>query len=217
MSLARVSASLIAANYLELAKDLKRIAAAGVDFVHCDVMDGNFVPNIACGFEVLKAVASSTKLPLDVHLMVLKPERLLDEYLKFKPHFLAFHVEATEKHWELIGRIAAAGSKAGVVVDSGTPPQKVFPFLEKVQMVCVMSVRAGFAGQKFAPAALEKVRMLAAERKKRGLRFLIEVDGGITEENAKIARAAGADILVSASTIFRSTNLKKTVSVLKGS
>jgi len=210
-----VAPSILSADFSVLGEEIKRVEEAGADLLHLDVMDGSFVQNISFGLPVIESVCGKTKVPLDIHLMISEPEKLIERFLAFRPKFLSFHVEATGKHDELIELIKYHKVKAGIAVNALTPVKEVLPFLESAGMVLVMSVQAGFGGQKFIEDSIHKINELAELKKERGLDFEIEVDGGINEFNARKVAVAGATILVSGSTIFKSKNLAGTINQLR--
>ena len=198
----KISPSILSADFANLERDIRRISSA--DYVHVDVMDGLFVPNISIGIPVVKAIRPTTELPLDVHLMIERPVRYVDQFCDAGADIVTCHVEAdTEENiLAAIEKIHAKGKRAGVVVKPKTPASAVLPFIDKVEMILVMTVEPGFGGQKFMPSALDKLRWLKAEREKRGLHYLLEVDGGVDDTTAPLCVEAGADVLVAGSAVF---------------
>lgn len=198
----KISPSILSADFAYLARDIQAISTA--DYVHVDVMDGLFVPNISIGIPVVKCIRPVTDLPLDVHLMIQEPVRYVDQFCDAGADIVTCHVEADtqENILAAIDKIHAKGKKAGVVVKPRTPASAVLPFIDRVEMILVMTVEPGFGGQKFMPSALDKLRWLKAEKDRRGLKFLLEVDGGVDAATAPQCVAAGADVLVAGSAIF---------------
>lgn len=212
----KVAASTLAANPSKLKKEFSRVEKAGVDLLHLDVMDGRFVPNNALSFKEIEKVRESTGLPLDIHLMIAEPEKTIERYLEFNPEYVSFHLEATSNARELIELIKCKRVKAGVAVNAPSSIEDVFPFLSELDFVLVMSVKAGFSGQKFLEDSVKKIIELRKKIDEENLEVEIEVDGGINEENVGRVIAAGANIIVSGSTIFNSKNLKETIEKLRG-
>lgn len=198
----KISPSILSADFAHLGRDIEAISTA--DYVHVDVMDGLFVPNISIGIPVVKCIRPVTKLPLDVHLMIDRPVRYVDQFCDAGADIVTCHVEADSQENILaaVDKIHVKGKKAGVVVKPKTPASAVLPFIDRVEMILVMTVEPGFGGQKFMPSALDKLRWLKAEKDRRGLKFLLEVDGGVDAATAPQCVAAGADVLVAGSAIF---------------
>lgn len=198
----KIAPSILSADFANLERDIQRISTA--DYVHVDVMDGMFVPNITIGIPVVKSIRPTTALPLDVHLMIVEPGRYVEQFCDAGADLVTVHVESDteEKLHDAIARIHAKGKRAGVVLKPKTPAETVLPFLNEVELVLVMTVEPGFGGQKFMPSALDKLRWLKAEKDRRGLKFLLEVDGGVDAATAPQCVAAGADVLVAGSAIF---------------
>lgn len=210
----KVSASVLAADYLTLKDDLKVLEKANLDMLHMDVMDGLFVPNISFGAPIIDCVAKYTDIPLDVHLMIEKPHRYIEVFAKHAT-WLGFHYEAGSDNEELLKKIRELGCRPYITIKPATPAEEIFPLLPLCDMVLVMSVEPGFGGQKFMPQALEKISAIAAEIKKQGLEVEIEVDGGINAETAPLVAEAGATVLVAGSYIFGAKDMGKTVEDLK--
>lgn len=210
----KISPSVLTADFLTLSGYLKEFEKSGVDMVHLDVMDGQFVPNISFGVPVIKSIKQHTNLPLDIHLMIDRPHRYLDDFLKYAD-ILSFHYEAGSDNEETLKRIRRAGVRSCVTIKPATKAEEIFNLLDFCDMVLVMSVEPGFGGQKFMPEALEKLSALKEEIKRRNLVIDLEVDGGINAETAKSAVSAGANVLVAGSFIFSSEDTEKTVKYLK--
>ena len=198
----KIAPSILSADFAYLARDIEKISTA--DYVHVDVMDGLFVPNISIGIPVVKSIRPTTALPLDVHLMIDRPVRYVEQFCDAGADIVTCHVEAdTEENiLSALDKIHAKGKKAGVVVKPKTPASAVLPFIDKVELILVMTVEPGFGGQKFMPSALDKLRWLRAEREKRAAHYLLEVDGGVDARTAPLCAEAGADILVAGSAVF---------------
>ena len=194
--------SILSADFANLQRDVELVLAAGADWLHVDVMDGHFVPNISIGVPVVKSLRKATGGFLDVHLMISQPERYLDAFAKAGADLLNIHVEAEGDMEAMLRHIRELGCKSALTIKPNTAPEAVFPYLPLCDMVLVMSVEPGFGGQKFMPSALPKLRALKAEILRQGLKCILEIDGGINLQNAGEAASAGADILVAGSAVF---------------
>ena len=210
----KIAPSILSADFAYLARDIEKISTA--DYVHVDVMDGLFVPNISIGIPVVKSIRPTTALPLDVHLMIERPVRYVEQFCDAGADIVTCHVEAdTEENiLSALDKIHAKGKKAGVVIKPRTPASAVLPFIDKVELILVMTVEPGFGGQKFMPSALDKLRWLKAEREARGLSYLLEVDGGINTETGPLCIAAGVDWLVAGSSLFHAMDPAAVVNIL---
>ncbi|MBR1698699.1 MAG: ribulose-phosphate 3-epimerase [Bacteroidales bacterium] len=200
----QIAPSILAADFLHLEKDVE-IVNRYADLFHLDIMDGSFVPNISFGFPVVEAIARKACKPLDVHLMIVNPEKYVERFAQAGARMISFHYEAArEGSSALIERIQGMGVKAGIVINPDCPVQDIFPFLHQVDFVLLMSVFAGFGGQKFIPASLDRIRTVRAELDRMGRSEIpIEVDGGIGPQNAGEVVGAGAEILVAGSAVFK--------------
>ncbi len=210
----KVSPSVLSADFLEFTKDIKQMEELDVDMLHIDVMDGNFVPNISFGNPLIKSIKAHTNIPLDVHLMIDKPHRYIDDFAKYAD-VLGFHFEAGSDNAETLKRIRELGVKSSLTIKPCTEPEEIFPLLPLCDMVLVMSVEPGFGGQAFMPDALRKLRILREEIKRLGLDIDLEVDGGINGETAKQAVDAGANVLVAGSYIIGSKEIEERLKYLK--
>ena len=213
----KIAPSILSADFAELGAGVEAIATA--DYVHFDVMDGCFVPNISIGIPVLQSIRKRTALPIDVHLMIVQPERYVDQFCDVGADLVTCHVEADtpEKIHLALDKIHAKGKKAGVVLKPNTRAEAVLPFLDKCDIVLVMTVEPGFGGQKFIPTTVSRVAAIKAECNRRGVSPRIEVDGGINTETASLCAQAGASVLVMGSAFFKAqdrTALAKQVRAL---
>jgi ribulose-phosphate 3-epimerase len=211
----KISPSLLSANFINLEADIEMINKSECDWLHMDVMDGVFVPNISFGFPVLEAVGKKCKKPLDVHFMIVHPEQYIQQTAKSGAMLMCVHYEACPHIHRVIQEIHNAGMKAGVAINPGTPVEVLQDIIEDIELVLIMSVNPGFGGQKFIPNALNKVSRLRQMIDKSNSKAVIEVDGGVQGDNAKLLVDAGADVLVSGSYIFNAPNPLETISQLK--
>ncbi|AKG04621.1 ribulose-phosphate 3-epimerase [Salimicrobium jeotgali] len=214
----KLAPSILASDFANLESEIKEVEQAGADYIHVDVMDGKFVPNISIGIPVVKAIRPVTDLPLDVHLMISDPENYVEAFAEAGASIITVHQEATSHLHRTIQLIKNSGTKAGVVINPATPVEMLKPILHEVELVLVMSVNPGFGGQKFIPEVMEKVEKLYTWRKEmNNYSYEIEVDGGVNKETSGLCKQAGADVLVAGSAIFNDRDREKAVSEIRDS
>ncbi len=197
-----IAPSLLSCDFANLQNEIQAVTEANADWLHVDVMDGHFVDNITIGPVVVKAIKRSAKIPLDVHLMIEKPEKYINQFIEAGSDYLTIHVESTDNPREVLKAIRVQNVKPGITLRPRTPVSEILPYLDEVNLVLVMTVEPGFGGQKFMSDQVEKISVLKKEIERRGLDIHIEVDGGINSETAKICREAGATAFVAGSYIF---------------
>ena len=210
-----ISPSILASDFSRLAEEVKSIENAGADLVHIDVMDGMFVPNITLGAPVITCPKGKTTLPFDVHLMINEPARYIDDFAKAGADIITFHIEATDDVKGTIEKIKNAGIKPALSIKPGTPADVVFPYLEDLYMVLVMTVEPGFGGQSFMPETMPKVKAIREKANELGLDLRIQVDGGIDDKTVSAATENGADVLVAGSYVFKATDRAEAIRKLK--
>ena len=210
-----IAPSLLSANFLRLGDECRMLNESEADWFHLDVMDGRFVPNISFGLPVIAAIRKATTKVCDVHLMIEEPGKYAEDFRKAGADILSVHIEACPHLHRNIQQIKALGMKAGVAINPHTPIEALIDVLADIDMVCMMSVNPGFGGQKFIPRTLDKVRVLKRMIRESNLNVLIEIDGGVTLENAGEIMAAGADVLVAGNTVFGSSDPVATIAALK--
>ena len=213
----QISPSILSADFSQLGNEIKRLEEGGADFIHVDVMDGHFVPNLTIGPPVIKALKKNCSIKFDVHLMISPVHKYIDAYSEAGADIITIHPEATEDLSNSIKKIKELGKKVGVSLNPETKVNVIIDYLDKIDLVLILSVNPGFGGQKFMPEVLSKIKELKKIQKEKNIDFDIEIDGGINFENSKIAIEAGANILVSGTTIFKSNNgdIKKNIDLLK--
>ena len=219
MSSIKIAPSILSADFSQLGNEIKRLEEAGADMIHVDVMDGHFVPNLTIGPPVIKTLKNYTKLPFDVHLMIAPVHKYIKNYAEAGADIITIHPEATDNLKESINHIKELGKKVGVSLNPNTKIDIIKEFFSEINLILIMSVHPGFGGQKFMPEILVKIKELKKIKDQQNFNFDIEVDGGINFDNSKLAIEAGANILVSGTTIFKNNNgnIKKNIDTLKAS
>ena len=212
--MAKVAPSILSADFSKLGADVQEICEFGADYIHVDVMDGAFVPNISFGAGVMKSLNNVATIPYDVHLMIEDSDRYIEDFVTPNTEFITVHQEACRHLDRTIQHIHSTGVKAGVALNPATPIVMVEDVLDKVDMILIMSVNPGFGGQKFIPRALDKIRRLDEIRKASGYDFVIEVDGGVNLQNCEELKSVGTDILVAGSAVFKAEDRKEAIAVL---
>lgn len=204
-----LSPSLLAADFTKLGQQLKQIEKGGAEYIHLDVMDGIFVPNISFGIPVIQSIRKDSNLVFDVHLMITEPERYVEAFYKAGADIINFHVEATKNVALTLSKIKSLGAKTGITIKPNTPVSEIVPYLEEVDMVLIMTVEPGFGGQKFMPEKMEKVKELVKIRQQKNLSFDIEIDGGVNRNNIREILDAGVNIVVAGSAVFGAEDVEK--------
>ncbi|KAA0547981.1 ribulose-phosphate 3-epimerase [Bacillus sp. BGMRC 2118] len=211
----KIAPSILSADFSRLGEEIKDVERAGADYIHVDVMDGHFVPNITIGPLIVEAIRPVTTLPLDVHLMISNPDQYIAQFAKAGADIISVHVEACTHLHRTIQMIKDNGVKAGVVLNPATPAEMIEPILEDIDLVLVMTVNPGFGGQKFIHSSLPKLRKISSWIKERNLSVELEVDGGVNPETARLCTEAGATVLVAGSAVFNESDRQQAIQSLK--
>lgn len=207
--------SVLSCNFASLSQQIRLVEMGGADWIHCDIMDGHFVPNITFGPVIVEAVKKSTKLPIDVHLMIEKPDDFIEDFIKAGADYVSVHVEEVVHLNRTINKIKELGAKAGVVINPATPVNSIIDIAEFVDLVLIMTVNPGFGGQSFISNSLRRIKETVELRHKLNANFLIEVDGGVNNKTITKIKEAGCDIFVAGSAIFHSDNISASTAELK--
>lgn len=214
----KIAPSILSGNFLNLEPDI-RMVNDNADLIHIDVMDGSLVPNISFGFPVMEAIAKVVTVPMDVHLMIVNPDKYIERFAKCGASLISFHLEAADQAGkdpkDFIAMIKDCGAKAGIAINPDVPEERLFPYIEDVDFFLVMSVFAGFGGQKFIVESIDRIKALKAEMDRRGVVKDIEVDGGVSAANASILADAGATMLVAGSSVFKAEDPGKAIGELR--
>ncbi len=211
----KISPSILSSDYGRLSDELKRMEKSGADMLHIDVMDGHFVPNITLGAPIIKCIRKASALPFDVHLMISDPLKYISDFVNAGSDIITFHIESESDARETVNAILSSGKKAGLAVKPKTPVEAVYPYLDSLSMVLVMTVEPGFGGQSFMEDTMPKVQRVKAEIDRRGLDTDIQVDGGINEKTLAVAARAGANVFVSGNAVFSSPDAGETIRKFK--
>ena len=217
MEKALISPSILAADFARLGADVAEVQSRGIDYLHIDVMDGAFVPNISFGPDVMKSLNGTATVPYDVHLMIEDPDRYIEKFVTDNTEFITVHYEACADHMkETMDHIHSLGIKTGVSIKPATAPEVLDDYLEDIDLILVMSVEPGFGGQKFMDSSLPKISYYSKKKAENGYSYLIEVDGGIGPANAHLVRDAGVEVIVAGSAVFKAADRTEAIKAIKG-
>ena len=211
----KIAPSILAADFANLSKECEDIDESNADWFHLDVMDGVFVPNISFGMPIVKSIRKMTKKPLDVHLMIIEPERYIDKFIEIGSDILTVHIEATTEMNKILDKIKKSSIKSGIAINPDTPINKLYDYIDKVDLICLMGVHAGFGGQKFIEKTFDRLIELKSLINLKDSSAVIEIDGGVDNTNCKKLKSLGADVLVAGSYIFKSSDINNAIDSLK--
>ena len=211
----KIAPSILAADFGNLSRDCTIVNKSNADWFHLDVMDGLFVPNISFGMPIVSSIRKMTKKPLDVHLMIIEPERYIDKFVEVGSDIITVHIEATKEMNKILDKIKKSSIKSGIAINPDTPINKLDDYIDKVDLICLMGVHAGFGGQKFIEKTFDRLIELKSLIESRDSSALIEIDGGVDYTNSKKLKYLGADILVAGSYIFKSSDINNAIDSLK--
>lgn len=211
----KIAPSLLACDFSKMGEELMRVDKGGADWIHLDIMDGHFVPNLTIGPDIVKALRPLSKIPFDVHLMITDPIDYIDAFVNAGADIITFHIEANSDINATIDKINNSGVKSGLVIKPNTPAESVFPYLDKIYMVLIMTVEPGFGGQSFMKDMMPKAKIIKDEAKRRGLDIIIEADGGISAKTIKVVSDAGIDVSVSGTGVFKAKDIKAEIELLQ--